>query len=86
MSTANFTRARFTAFGTKAVPGLLAGIRLALRDWQSRRATVVILASLDQRTLHDIGMDRHEIDSVVYGGRDRRRSYDAEWRRPRGRA
>ena len=51
--------------------------------WQRRakRATVELLASLDDRTLHDIGVGRSEIASVVYGRQcDRTRSYDEAWR------
>ena len=49
-------------------------------DWRARRATVEILRSLDSRTLHDIGLSRGEIESVVHGKRgDRRRCYDASW-------
>jgi uncharacterized protein YjiS (DUF1127 family) len=45
-----------------------------LRRWwwaywlhRSQRATVIMLSSLDPRVLRDIGIDRSEIDSVVYG-------------------
>jgi uncharacterized protein YjiS (DUF1127 family) len=37
--------------------------------WRRRaqRATVFMLRSLDDHSLHDIGVDRSEIESVVYG-------------------
>ena len=38
-----------------------------LWQWQARRATLELLSSLDDRTLHDIGIGRSEIPSVVYG-------------------
>ena len=40
---------------------------------RTERATLLILHSLDDRALKDIGIDRSEIESVVYGTRDRRR-------------
>jgi uncharacterized protein YjiS (DUF1127 family) len=59
-----------------------AAIRLAWRAYWDRRAckvTVLLLAALDDRTLHDIGLAPSEIESAVYGGRDRCRCYDAAW-------
>jgi uncharacterized protein YjiS (DUF1127 family) len=48
-------------------------------DWRARRVTVLLLRSLDSRTLHDIGLDPSEIESLVRAGCDRRRRYDAIW-------
>ena len=54
---------------------------LARRGWhaywqrRTRRATLILLASLDERTLRDIGLSPSEITSVVYGAPDRIRSY-----------
>lgn len=50
--------------------------------WQrrARRATVLILCSLDRRTLHDIGISPSEIESCVYAaGADRLRRYNEQW-------
>jgi len=47
-------------------------------DWRVKRTTVLLLHSLNRRTLRDIGIDRSEIESVVCdAGRDRRRRHDA---------
>jgi len=49
-------------------------------DWRARQATVIILRSLDRRTLHDIGINPSEIESFVYDERcERRRRYHENW-------
>jgi uncharacterized protein YjiS (DUF1127 family) len=48
-------------------------------SWRAKRATVAILRTLDSRTLQDIGVSASEIESAVYGSRDRRRRYDETW-------
>ena len=48
-------------------------------DWRARKVTILILQSLDCRTLHDIGVAPSEIKSLVYGSNDRRRRYDVDW-------
>jgi uncharacterized protein YjiS (DUF1127 family) len=63
----------------------LAGMAIALRRlrraygaYRSRRATVMLLRSLDERTLADLGFDRSEIMSAALDARlqrtDRRRN------------
>lgn len=61
-------------------------VALARRTWRAywerraRRATVLILCSLDERTLHDIGISPSEIQSCVYSrSGDRLRRYHATW-------
>jgi len=61
-------------------------VALARRSWRTywerraRRATVLILCSLDERTLHDIGISPSEIQSCVYSrSRDRLRRYNETW-------
>ena len=58
-------------------------LQAAWRGYWARRAqkaTVLILQSLDERTLRDIGISSAEIESCVYGKtRDRRRRYDERW-------
>ena len=45
-------------------------------DYRLRRATIVVLQKLDDRTLADLGIDRHEIESAVYDKtRDRARRF-----------
>ena len=49
-------------------------------EWRARRATVLILSALNDRTLHDIGINPSEIESCVYGqGNDRLRRYNDTW-------
>jgi uncharacterized protein YjiS (DUF1127 family) len=48
-------------------------------DWRARRVTVLLLSSLDCRTLRDIGVEAREIESLVDGGGERRRGRDAAW-------
>ena len=48
-------------------------------DWRARQVTIVLLSSLDSRTLHDIGISPSEIESLVWSGCDRCRRYDASW-------
>ena len=44
--------------------------------WRNRQLAVAALRQLDDRMLRDIGIDRSEINSVVYaGGRGRTRRY-----------
>jgi uncharacterized protein YjiS (DUF1127 family) len=60
----------------------------SLKSWwdgywrrRAQRATVFMLRSLDDHSLHDIGVDRSEIESVVYGKPgDRRLRYQGNWR------
>jgi uncharacterized protein YjiS (DUF1127 family) len=67
-----------TAAGRLAT--IIAHLWKAYWEYQARRATVVMLRSLDDRTLADIGLTRSEITSVVFGGRGRPRPYDPHWR------
>ena len=66
-----------------AVSGGAAGlVRKAWRaywDRRARRLTVMILNSLDARTLHDIGISPSEIESLVRCTAGQRRRYDASW-------
>jgi uncharacterized protein YjiS (DUF1127 family) len=65
------------------IGSLIAGGWRAYWDWRVKRTTVLMLRSLDRRTLHDIGIDPSEIESLVHDpGRERRRRHDADrpWR------
>jgi uncharacterized protein YjiS (DUF1127 family) len=56
-----------TRAGTHGLSELLKGWWKAYRAHRSKRATVFALQGLDDRILSDIGIDRSEIESVVYG-------------------
>ena len=86
------TRMHLTATSYPDAPTLASRIARAARrawhtywDWRARQATVEILRALDNRTLHDIGLSRSEIELVVRDARrERRRCYDEGWRRRAG--
>ena len=60
------------------LPALDRMLGLSRRAWaaywtrRAEQATVAILHSLDDRSLKDIGIDRSEIESVVYAARHER--------------
>jgi uncharacterized protein YjiS (DUF1127 family) len=69
------------SISVRAEPQGLGGI--LKRGWdaywrrRARQTAIVMLHSLDDHCLHDIGLDRSEIESVVYGKRgDRRLRYE----------
>ena len=61
------------------VTGLIRKAWRAYWDWRARRLTVMLLSSLDARTLHDIGVSPGEIEALVRCGGGHRRRYDAAW-------
>ena len=70
MSSSTQTLYRSARAGTvNAAHGLGHTLKLwwdAYWDHRARRTTVFLLSGLDDRTLQDIGMNRSEIESVVY--------------------
>ena len=81
------SHAIFTAPSTSARPATHSLGSLLKSGWdaywkrRARRATVMVLRSLDDRSLHDIGVDRSEIESIVYGkAGDRKVRYERDWR------
>jgi len=47
---------------------------------RARRASILLLSSLDDRTLADIGLARSEIEAVVHDrSRQRMRYYEPDW-------
>jgi uncharacterized protein YjiS (DUF1127 family) len=59
--------------------GLIRKAWRAYWDWRARRVTVMLLSSLDARTLRDIGISPGEIEALVNCSQGRRRRYDASW-------
>ena len=85
MTSVQFTTTRNSLTPATRVAEVLKGVWQAYQDWRARKATLRILGSLDGRTLNDIGLHRDEIESAVNGTRgDRKRWYDANWRRRSG--
>ena len=60
--------------------GIVARYWRAFWDRRARYATEMLLHSLDDRTLKDIGLSRSEIGSAVHGGGRRHPTYDEAWR------
>jgi uncharacterized protein YjiS (DUF1127 family) len=58
------------------VGGLVRSAWQAFWERRANRAAVVMLQSMDAQTLHDIGVNRSEIESMVYGARRDRRNRD----------
>jgi uncharacterized protein YjiS (DUF1127 family) len=64
------------------------GPEKALKRWwnafwaaKARRTTVSLLQGLDDRTLQDIGVERSEIESLVYSkSGERLRRYQPQWK------
>ena len=67
------------AADARPAAGLLRRAWRAYWAWRARRATVMLLQSLDDRTLHDIGISPSEIESLVHCPDHRRRRYYASW-------
>ena len=56
------------------------GLWRAYWERRARKTSILLLSSLDDRTLDDIGLDRSEIESFVYDkSRDRVRRYEPRW-------
>ena len=86
MTSVHFTTTRNSLTPAARLAEMLKGAWHTYLDRRGRHATLRILHSLDSRTLHDIGLHRDEIESVVDSkGGDRKRRYDTNWHRRTGR-
>jgi uncharacterized protein YjiS (DUF1127 family) len=56
--------------------GLVRSAWQAFWERRANRAAVVMLQSMDSQALHDMGVNRSEIESMVYGARRDRRNRD----------
>ena len=73
-------KARFPRAFLRSALHAIASVAQLYMAWSVRRATLRMLSQLDERTLHDIGMSRSEIHSIVYSEPDDRlRRYDSMW-------
>jgi uncharacterized protein YjiS (DUF1127 family) len=59
------TASELLSRAAKHISGALATLWRRYLTWQMRRATRMVLHSLDSRSLNDIGMDRSEIEAFV---------------------
>jgi uncharacterized protein YjiS (DUF1127 family) len=57
--------------GGRSLAGMAAKVFADLRKQLAIRTTIAELRSLDDRTLHDIGIHRSEIGSIAWVGFDR---------------
>ncbi len=69
--------APISAIGRALIGAAKAAIA-ALDRWQARRHALRQLYLLDRRTLNDIGIDRSEVHSVIFGDTFGRRRFDGD--------
>jgi uncharacterized protein YjiS (DUF1127 family) len=60
--------------------GIVARYWRAFWERRARYAMEMLLHSLDDRTLNDIGLSRSEIGSAAHGGWRRHPTYNGAWR------
>ena len=64
--------------------GTLSGLVTRFLAWRARRETVRMLNAVDAATLRDLGIT--DVELVVYGAPEgRKRRYDPDWWKKRGR-